>query len=162
MAVDLLDLIPALKVAVNPPGSDLFSTTTNEEWVLRLENAFWNARLDGLFSNYRAESGAIEPVSGTTDITRDALQLVILYAGLDVVLSELRNAQSAFKAVAGPVSYETQRSAQLLREVLMTIRARINQIIYNLSTLGVADSYAIDAVIARTESIGAGDSWWVK
>jgi hypothetical protein len=162
MSVDLSDLIPNLKVQINPPGSDLFPTTTNNEWVLRLENAFWNARLDGLFGAYSAADGAITPIDpNAADLGRDGQQLVILYAGLDVVTNELRNMQSSFSAKAGPVEYSTQRSAQMLRDVLGAITARIKSIIGNL-TIYAAPTVSFDAIIERTDAMSAGAVWWVR
>jgi hypothetical protein len=162
MSVDLADLIPSLKVQINPPGSDLFPTTTNNEWVLRLENAFWNARLDGLFGAYAATDGEIAPIDpNAVDLGRDAQQLVILYAGLDIVTNELRNLSSSFSAKAGPVEYSTQRSAQLLRDVLNSITLRIKNIIGNLTTYA-SPTVSFDAIIERTDAMASGALWWVK
>ena len=124
-------------------------------------NAFWHARLDGLFTNYRAVDGLVEPISGGEDLPREQQQLLILYAGLDIVLTELRNAQSAFRAKAGPVEYETQQSAPLLREVLNTLKSRIAFVIGNLTSYA-GEVQAFDSVIARTESILYQDTWWVR
>jgi hypothetical protein len=162
MAVDLADLIPNLKVQISPPGTDLFSGVTNNEWLTRLENGFWEARLDGLFMNYRAADGAVEPISGDTDLQRHEQQLIILYAALDVVMTELRNAQSMFSAKAGPVEYETQKSAQLLRDVLKATQDQILRIIGNMTLYGVNSTVVYDAIISRTQEMAWGDVWWVR
>lgn len=162
MSVDLSDLIPNLKVQVNPPGQDLFSTTTNNEWVMRMENAFWNARLDGLFGAYKAADGEVVPLDpNAPDIGRDGLQLVILYAAMDIVVTEMRNLQSSFKAKAGPVEYEQQRSAVLLKGVLDTLNARIKAIIFLLTTYA-SPTISFDAIIERTDALSAGAAWWVR
>jgi hypothetical protein len=163
MAVDLSDLIPNLKAQINSPGTDAYASTTNNEWLTRLENAFWEVRLDGLFTNFVAADGEITPIAPeTADLSRDALQLVILYAAMDVVMAQFRSVQSAFKAVAGPVSYETQQSAQLLREVLVTLRQRIKDVVYNLASIYYIRTAVLDAVIERTDALIDGDNWWIR
>ena len=163
MAVDLVDLVPSLKAQVSPPGTDLFPNVTNTEWTTRLENAFWMARLDGLFLNYRALDGNIEPLDDAgEDLDRASQQLVVLYAAMDIVLAELRNAQGSFRAQAGPVQFEQTRSAQLMRDILKAIQDRIKNVVGQLTSYAAAPVSAFDAVIARTESIGMGDVWWVR
>jgi hypothetical protein len=163
MSVDLADLIGNLKVQVNPPGADLFPSVSNNEWVLRLENSFWTARLDGLFGAYKAEDGTIVPIdpNTTVDLGRDAQQLVILYAAMDIVITEMRNLQSSFSAKAGPVEYTTQRSAQLLKGVLDVISGRIKSIIFLLSSYA-SPTIQFDAIIERTDALSSGMQWWVR
>jgi hypothetical protein len=162
MSVDLADYIQNLKTQVNPPGADLFPATTNGEWVMRMENAFWGARLDGLFGAYRAQDGVIDPIdSNSPEIGRDGIQLVLLYAAMDIVVTEMRNLQSSFKAKAGPVEYEQQRSAQLLKGVLDVLNARIKAIIFLLTTYA-SPTISFDAIIERTDALSAGAAWWVR
>lgn len=162
MAVDLEELVPHLKAALNQPGVDAFTNATTNDWVLRLENAFWNARLDGLFGNYRAEDGLIEPITGNEDLPREQQQVLLIYSALDAVMAELRAVQSSFSAKAGPVEYSTSKSAPLLREVLITLRARLREIIGNLSSLADGDVAVLDAVIMRTDALAMSQQWWVR
>lgn len=164
MAVDLGDLIEDLRAEINPPGVDLYPTATDDDWINRLRNAFWEARIGGAFIGYRESDGLIAPVSGIDELPREQQQLIILYAGLNVVLADFRNTQSAFKAKAGPVEYETQRSATLLKGVLDLLKTKLasalDAAINGPSWSGTTAVF--DSVIARTESIAWGDTWWVR
>lgn len=162
MAVALADLVPALKLEVNPPGADLFPTTTDTEWEERLRTGFWNARLDDLLTEYFVNDDyEIVPVSGTTDIPPELQQLVIFYTAFQVLFSRLMETQTVFRAQAGPVSYETQRSAQTLRELLLLLKERKAQLIDKLITSGYAADYVFDSVCAREEAILSRTGWFV-
>lgn len=157
MAADLSDLIDSLKRSINPPGIDLFPTTLDDEWLGRLQDAFWDARLDGLLEGYEVDDdGIVTPLTGTTDLTRDQLQVVVFYAAMNAIYNELRNLKTTFSAKAGPVSYETQQSANMLRDVGQMLKERKAIILARLGDLGSTPTYYIDAVIARTENLIMG------
>lgn len=162
MAVSLEDLIPSLEREVSPPGEDLFPDATESEWLGNLQDAFWDARLDGLLEDYTESGGSVTPVSGSEDIPRDLQQLVVLYAGIRVVRNHLRALNTLFRSKAGPVEFETQKSAQLLKSILDELHSRKNLILTRLSDVGSVDSYYIDALIARDESLEWGDSYWAR
>ena len=161
MAVDLADLVPALKLEVNPPGADLFPDATDAEWEGRLANAFWNARLDGMLVGYIESDGLVSPTSGTTDMPRELQQLVVFLAAYDAIMLALRNLRTSFRAQAGPVEYEVQQSAQVLREIATDLRERRNALLGRLVSLGLATDYVIDAVAARQDAMLAGVTHWV-
>lgn len=163
MAADLNDLIDPLKRSVNPPGANLFPTTLDEEWLGRLQDAFWDARLDGLLAGYVVDDdGLVTPTNGSGDLTRDMLQIVVFYAAMNAVYNELRNIKTMFSAKAGPVSYETQNSATVLRDVAQVLKDRKNLILTRLGDIGVTKTYYIDAVIARTDNLIMGLDHWVS
>lgn len=161
MAVDLFDLVETLKREVNPPGYNLFPAATDDTWAGYLEDAFWNARLAGMLSDYTAADGQVVPLSGTTDITRDLQSLIVLFAAISIVTAELRRINTAFKAKAGPVEFEVENSATVLKEVLAELKSRRNFVLARLSDVGVTTDAYIDAVIGRTEALGYGDTWFV-
>lgn len=162
MAVDLGDLIESLQREVSPPGEDLFPNATDDDWFGNLQDAFWEARLDGLLEGFTESDGSVVPTSGTTDLSRDMQQIVVLYAGVRIVRNHLRSLNTVFRSKAGPVEFETQKSAQLLKGLLDELRSRRNLVLTRLSDLGAVNSYYIDAIVARDESLGYGDTYWYR
>ena len=123
--IDLTDYAPALRREVNPPGVDLLSAATDTELVGYLSDAFWEARLDGFLTAWGCdEDGLVTPVDPLGDeIPRDALSLVVLYAGIRVIRNRILNTNATFRAKAGSVEYETGTSAQMLTEMLKQLKA---------------------------------------
>lgn len=164
MAIDLGDLIESLQREVSPPGSDLFPDATDDDWFGHLQDAFWEVKLDGItsFNNYTESDGLVSPVSGTTELTRDLQQLVVLYAGIRILRSTMRDIKTTFRAQAGPVEYETQQSATLLRAIFDELASKRNLILNRLSDVGAVDTAYIDMIYQRDLSMGTeGGTWWV-
>lgn len=166
MAVDLGDLVEAFTAQVNPPGTDLYPNAVEDDWIQRLANAFWMARLEGVtaLSSYTVnEDFQVEPLTvGDDDIDGELQQLIVLYGAFMVTVTALQNARAKFRAQAGPVEFETQQAATQLRDVLSTIKERLNLILRRLGDLGTTDTAVLDAVIERNWSQAVGDSWWVR
>jgi hypothetical protein len=150
MAVDLEELVPPLQRMINPPGSELFPNATVGILTGYLSDAFWLAKLDGFFSGYTETDGIVTPESPTgTDLQRDWQQLIVFYAGMQIVENELRAKNTLFRTKAGPVEYEVQNSAQLLRrDYLLDLLSEK----YN-----IAAGY-IDMISARYNAIAMGFS----
>lgn len=161
MAVDLSDLVENLKREVNAPGISQLPDATDAEYLGNLQDGFWEAVLDGLISGYTESDGIVTPTSGTTDMPRELQQLVIFYAGFRIVRNQLRDLKTAFRASAGPVSYETEQAATILTRILDDLKNRRDVMLRRLSDIGVVNDYYIDAYLARQESIGYGDTVWV-
>lgn len=165
MAVDLADLVESLQREVSPPGSDLYPAATEDTWVGYLADAFWEARLNGLLSGYAEADGLIEPLNASADdMSRDLQQLLVLYAGLRITLTAFQNVNGSFRAKAGPVEFETSKSATVLAGVLDAIRERIRRaldLVEQNSATGV-DVVMFDAVIERSCAIQSGAGWFVK
>lgn len=157
MATDLSDLIPYLLDELAPPGqgADAFPDADDQTWLRYLQSAFWSARLDGLLKGYTEEDGMASP-----DLPRDFQQIVVLYAAISVVSNQMLATQTAFRAKAGPVEYEEERSATLLRALLDELIRRRNLILERLGDLGQVESYYIDAVFERSDSIRHRDTYW--
>lgn len=163
MAVDLSDLIPSLEREVSPPGSDLYPDAVDDDWLGQLEDSFWEAKLFGFFSNYTDSDGLVSPISGTEELSRELQQLIVLFAGIRSTRMKLMNMNTMFRAQAGPVSFETQQSANLLKGILDGLEAKINSLLDALpdSILGDASStYYINALFARTDALNYGYEEW--
>lgn len=162
MAVDLADLVEFLKVEVNPPGVNLFPEALDTEWLTRLRNAFWNARMDGLLGGYVEEDGEVTPLSGTTDMPREMQQVIIFFAGYTALMNKLTSMRAALRAKAGPVEFEMQNAATVMTAQATSLRDRMSRILALLSESGVVTDVVIDAVMARADSLGAGVITWVR
>lgn len=163
MPVDLGDRVEDLKNELNPPGQDLYPTATDEVWLGKLINAFWNAVLEGVITGYVVDDdGLVSPTSGTTDMARDIQQVIVLYAAYNAVLMQVLNAKASFRAKAGPTEYETSQSATTLKAALDAARERLNIIIRRLGDLGSVNTAVLDAVVERTYSMAYGEQWWVR
>jgi hypothetical protein len=153
MATDLEELVPSLRRMVNPPGSELLPGVTDGVLVGYLSDAFWLGRLDGFFGGYTESDGLVSPVSGDTELPRDWQQLIVFYAGMQIVENELRAKNTQFRVQAGPVEYEVQNSAQLLREHLVALHRRRDYLLDLLSSkYNITPGY-IDMICARTSNI---------
>jgi hypothetical protein len=162
MAVDLSDLIEDMKSELSVPGETSYATATDAQWVAQLRNAFWEAVLDGIINGYVESDGIINPsASGGADLGRDFQQVIIYYAGIRIMRNRLLDLKTRFRAEAGPVKYEIEQSAQVLKGLLDELVRRRNVWLTRLSDLGSASTYYTDMVIARTDSISFGDTNWV-
>lgn len=159
MAVDLFDLVESLKREVNVPGGDAFPDTDDVIFFGYLQDAFWEARLDGMLSGFTEDgNGSVTPTTtGADDLTRELQQLVVLYAGIRILRNELMRVQTLFRAKAGSVEYETQQSASVLKDLLGELQRRRAVVLERLSDLGVVEDYYIDAIIERDFNLSLGD-----
>lgn len=161
MAIDLGEFVESLKREISPPGENLFPDATDDDFLGNLQDAFWDAKLDGLLSGYTEAEGAVSAISGTENIPRELVQLVIAYAGIRIVRNQLRSLNTLFRAQAGPVEFEQQKSAQLLKGLLDELRERRILVLARLGDMGLTSSYYIDSLVARDNSFAAGDAYWV-
>ncbi len=161
-SLDLADLIPDLTYNLNAPGEDQFATVSEEEWVSRLRDGFWNAFNDGLVQDYTESDGYVTGRSSADLMPRDQQQLIILYTGINVVFQQMLRLNTLFRAKAGPVEYETQQSAQLLKSLLDEMSDRRNKVLERLAETGETGAvFLIDTYRSRQEALYSGDSLWV-
>ncbi len=155
MSVDLGDYVEAMQATVTLPD------ITEDQWIQKLSNAFWTARLNGHFVGYTETDGVINTVpTGGTDLPREQVQLIILYAEYNAVFQQLTNLKTAFRGKAGPVEVETQRSANLLTALLKDLSTRMKDLKDTLLQAGGSATYIWDSVIEHEENLLYGDSWW--
>lgn len=161
--VDLGDLVESLKREVSPPGTDLYPDATDDRWLGDLSDAFWEAVLQGAITGYTVDdNGIVTQISGTTDLPREVQQLLVLYAGYRVLLTSLQNTNTVFRATAGPVSFEQQKSAQALQAVLKSLTDRLKISVAGLRSSSVVTSAVFDSVIERNCSYAHGAGYWVR
>lgn len=161
MAVDIGDLIDPLKREVSAPGAEetTFPNADDDSWFGNLEDSFWEAKLDGLMAGYTEQDGLITPMDvNAADMPREQQQLIVYYAGVRIVRNHLRALPTVFRSKAGPVEYEVQHSATILKALLDELTKKRDQVLENLSSLGLVPSYYIDAILERD----VYDSLWVS
>jgi len=157
MATDIGDVIDPLKREVSPPGTDLFPDASDDDWFGQLQDSFWEAYLDGVItSTYTMDDGGLV----TPDLPRELQQAIVIYAGIRVVRNELRNLNTTFRAVAGPVEYEQQKSANLLKQILDDLWRRKQLLLDIVAEYGSVDTQYVDALYARHESIWNQDTFF--
>lgn len=162
-AVDLSDLIPDLKVALTAPGQTaLYDNVSDDEWVSRMKTAFWSAYNDGLIVGFSCDTdGIVTPVSGNETFGMDLQQIVIFYCGLNKVQNELMQIKTRFKAKAGPVEYETEQSANVLKAIIDSLLKQRDDIMRRLASMNTVSTIYIDAVRSRDYALRDGlVDWW--
>jgi hypothetical protein len=158
VATDLSELIPSLKREVSTPGNEetTFPDADDDSWLGYLSDAFWSARLDGMLAGYTAADGIVTP-----DIDGELQQLVILYAGMAIIRVELLRMQTKFRSKAGPVEYEVEQAATVLKGILDDMTARKALVLQRLSDVGAAtDTYYIDALTQM--DLQVNDMYWPR
>jgi hypothetical protein len=161
-AVDLADLIPDMKTELSVPGVDSFTGASDDEWLAQLRNAFWESVLDGIIVGYKETDGLVVPLdsSSTVALTRDLQQVVIYYAGLRILRNRMVDIKTKTKSVAGPVTFEVEQSAMVLKGLFDELIRRRKIWLERLSDMGATDSFYVDAVVARTSALDSGSAWW--
>lgn len=190
MAVDLGELTQDLIDKVSPPGTDLYPDSTEDDWARRLNQAFWELKLEGMLAGFEENiaarggesiwsEGIVTPLKATLgyddpsgfagpdttlpDITRELQQLVVLWAGWKVTIVQFQNLKAKFRAKAGNVEFEEETSAGVLKSLLDVMHEEIKTIMYNLSTFGVGRAAQIyDAVIERSYNLSVQEEWWIR
>ena len=184
MAIDLANLVDAVRVSVNPPGSDLFPDATEDSWIGALINSFWEIRLYGLLTSWEENAasrdgpvdhgeGIVTPLGvdetyddptgyHPTDMGREYQQLVVLWTSWRTVLNRLGSMSTTFRAKAGPVEYETQNAATVLKSVLDALKGQLDAILGALSSTDACSTLVLDAMVERSYATATGEIWWVS
>jgi hypothetical protein len=164
MSVDLGELIEPLRREVSQPGAELttFPDATDDSYLGHLQDAFWETVLDSVIQGYTESDAIVTPLDAADDdLGRDLQQLVVLYAGIRIIRNQLIAINTLFRAKAGPVEYETQKSAQVLSGILDELKYRRDFILARLAEVGDVDVYYIDAILERDDGLSYGTHiWW--
>ncbi len=161
--VDLADLIESLQREVNAPGIAQLPDAVDDDYLGNLRDGFWEAVLDGVISGFDEDEGIVSPVdTAGDDLTRELQQLVVFYAGFRIVRNQLRDIKSVFRTKAGPVEYEVQQAATVLKAILDHLIHQRNYLLNRLSDTGQTSVHIVDAVINRGDQQYYGDSWFVR
>jgi hypothetical protein len=142
-------LVGSLKREVAVPGTfdTLFPDTADTDLAGTLLDAFWTARIDGWFPLVDVDSSGLT----TPDMSRDAQQLVVLYAAYTVIRTQLGNLASRRTYKVGNIEVTTEHAATVLKQQLDGARKRIEDILLYARTgsgtkVTTFDGYALRAL----------------
>lgn len=146
----LATLIPSLQRFLAPPGEfeTLFPTAGDEDLVGSLGDGFAECQLRGFFSDYDLDPNAF---TVAPDMTVPQGSLVVLFAGVRILMAEIRNRKTHLRQQAGTLSNEVDQSATVLAELLKEYQAEKKELIAAASIAGsgdvfvMADAYFINA-----------------
>ena len=168
MATPLSDLRAPLKVEIGYPSPLWSGTITDEQLDGFLANGFWEVKLAGLMAPFRLAEGndpmffptsyTSQAITGyTTDLTpTDAEEmLVVIMAGFRALELKCLEMAQSLRAHAGPVEYEVQASATVIRAVLESLRTRLRYYLDLVGdvTLGSGGFVYMDGMAQRTYSL---------
>ena len=153
MSVDLSDFVDSLRREVTPAGTTMFDDVSDATMTGYLADAFWEARLDGFLLGYSADpDGMVTPVnSGSPDMPRSMVALLVLYAGMRILRNRILNTTTSLRAKAGPVEFEQQNSATMLAEMLRQLAATKTRLIDN-SLMFQTEVSMVDGLSVRDRS----------
>lgn len=162
MSVALQPLVERLKAALVNPGSTSglfdFTDPREDDWVIALGNAFWQARMWRFFADWRLNStwDAIIPVvEDGEEFPEDLQHLVVLIAALTALENKLPEMNSKFSSKSGEEEFSVENSATLLSNLFKARRQDLEDLKADLvqSPLTVARNVGvIDMVVERADT----------
>lgn len=171
MSVDLADLVPRLKASLSVPGSPSlfnFDDDLEGDWAGHLVNAFWQARLADLFTDYRVvpDTEEVEPIDPTDpDLPEEVHQIIVMFGALIAIESRFM-ALSNTRFKSGEQEAEVQRPLQLLKALLDHKRAELDDIkdgVLNGNGTTSATTVAFyDMVSLKHQQIELGYTSWIN
>ena len=123
-------LVEPLKRELAVPGlfDEVFPSTTDDDLAASLADGFADAQLRGFFPTMTvAETGGIYETSEPLSASGGAL--ITLFTATRIIRAQLRSLASVERYKAGPVEYELQRSANLLRDELAYLKDTLDALI---------------------------------
>lgn len=148
---DLNDWVESLKRAVAPPGQfdTYYPDSTDDDLLGSLLDAYGECQLDGFFTTgwELADSGVITP-----DITRGQAALLVIFAGVRILQTQLMNLRNEQKYEAAGAIFEVKTSSNVLTSILKQMNDRKKELIVRLRTnsassaFSMADAYILKAV----------------
>lgn len=127
------ELVEPLKRAVAGPGQfdNDYPDSDDDTLFAYITDAYGEARLDGFFPE-----GSVDWVTGDFDpvISQGEAALLVIYASIRILTSQIRNLGTKSKYVAGPVSFETEYSAGVLQSILAEMQDRKKQLLKSVSS----------------------------
>lgn len=164
MATLISDMRQMLRREVNVPGFEQLPDISSSELDGYIADGFWEARLAGILSDYTITDGSelVPPAAGavikkTSDdgnLEEQWQILVVMYAALKMLRLKALNLALNFKAVAGPVEYEQQVSATVLRAILESLERRVAELrpLYS-DVFGAGSFIYFDGALQREASV---------
>lgn len=149
MTTNVADFVDSLKAAVAIPGTfaDEFPDTTDDDLAALLLDSFAETQLFGFFGTWTADDlGVVTP-----DLTRAEGALVVIYATVRMLRTELRNRKTHVRYEASGTVFEQDQGASTLVALLKTYEDEKKAITALGRTNGAATAfYMADQYISRS------------
>jgi hypothetical protein len=147
---DLSDLVESLKRTVAVPGAFAasFPSTTDDDMAAVLADGMVEAQLDGWLQlmSLDLESNLTVP-----DISVPQGALIVLYASVRILMSEIRNIKSRVVYESGGARFEQEQGASVLTEQLKILTDRKKYLVELARLHGYVTTFAMfDGYFART------------
>lgn len=152
-------LVPALKRELAVPGTfdDVFPDTSNSDLVGSLADGFAEAQLFGFFKTM-----TLTPVTDDWEISPDlsgpGSALIVIYSSIRSIRAQIRNLATMQRYKAGPVEYEIQHAATVLKAELDFLTKRLQDILDNAE--GSAHRGALATVFDNYLARQCAPSYW--
>lgn len=146
---DLADLVPSLKRTIAVPGTftTLFPSTTDDDLAAVLADGMAEAKLDGWLSDVDVD---VDVNITDPDLTVPQQALVVLYASVRILMSEIRNRKTHIRYEAGSATFEQDQSASMLVEQLKILTSRKEYLLTQARRSGYVNTFAMfDSYFAR-------------
>lgn len=163
MSTPVADLIPMFNREIDIPGSGPIVTSAAAK-LGYIEDGFWDVRLAGMLGGFTVALGeALDPPGDTgskyftdqstlsKDLDEKFWMMITLFAGFRLLRLKIMQLAVNFKAEAGPVSYEQQASATVLRALLESLERRIAELKALYSDLIPANVFVVMDGLAQSE-----------
>lgn len=126
---------------INIPGDLQISTLSAANKIGYITDGFWDAKLSQMLDIYTVVDGDdvvppatsgkdyfVDSASKADDLPVEFQMLVVITAGFRLLRLKIMDLAVNFTAEAGPVSFEQQASATVLRAVLANLQARLQEL----------------------------------
>lgn len=163
MSTLIADLIPMFNREIDIPGSGQIVTSAAAK-LGYLEDGFWDIRLGGMLGGYTVALGEDLTPPGTTgskyftdqaslseDLDQKFWMMITIFAGFRLLRLKIMQLAVNFTAEAGPVSYEQQASATVLRALLDSLERRIAELKVSYSDLIPSNVFVVMDGLAQSE-----------
>lgn len=140
MTTPITDLIPMFDREINVPNASQITASAGQK-LGYIEDGFWDARLSGLLPKFTVVDGADTDPPGTTgtkyftdastksqSLDQQYWMMIVIFAGYRLLRLRIMQLAVNFTAEAGPVSYEQQASATVLRALLENLQRRVDEL----------------------------------
>ncbi len=147
MPTNLADMVDAFRREVAVPGTfdTVYPDTSETDIIGQLGDALAEVKLDGFYGDQVLDLTTGDVTPGL-DLAGQAL--VVLYAGARLIRAELRATNTNTRYKAGPVEYETAKSAAGLVQMLKDLADRKAALLQALKT-GAALDLILDGYSGR-------------
>lgn len=165
MATPVSTLREMLRREINVPGFEQLPDISASQLDGYIADGFWETRLLGILDDYTLTDGTefatppgmvIKKSSDDTDLPTQYQMMVIIVAGMRLIRLKALNLAVNFSASAGPVEYEQQTSATVLRAILDALESRLKVLQASYSDLFSGHMDYFDGELQRERAIVDG------